>query len=310
MPNPTTPSDLPSLHRFCGPKYWAIWLGLACLRITIMLPWRWRMAVGRAIGWLLYQLSGRRRGIAETNIRLCFPHLSRHQQSCLVQATFADNGVGVIETAMAWWSSRHTFNQRVTMTGSELIDQAQSEGRGVLLVGAHYTSLDLGGILLAPSHPYYATYQRHGNALMDTIIRGGRLRHLPGMVERDDIRQVMRLLKQGKIVWLAPDQDVGPERSLFAPFFGVDAATSPIVSRLAQATGAKVLQFSHHRINQDAHYQLAISDTLSSIPSGNAEQDAACLNAAIEAQVSRYPSQYLWLHRRFKTRPANSPSIY
>ncbi|HCH31694.1 MAG TPA: lipid A biosynthesis acyltransferase [Oceanospirillaceae bacterium] len=310
MPNPTTPSDLPSLSRFYGPKYWAIWLGLACLRITIMLPWRWRMAVGRAIGWLLYQLSGRRRAIAETNISLCFPHLSQSQQSRLVQATFADNGVGVIETAMAWWSSRNTFNQRVAVTGTELIDQAQAEGRGVLLVGAHYTSLDLGGILLAPSYPYYATYQRHGNPLMDSIIRGGRLRHLPGMVERDDIRQVMRLLKQGKIVWLAPDQDVGPERSVFAPFFGIDAATTPIVSRLAQATGAKVLQFSHHRINNDSGYQLSIGDTLASIPSGNTEQDAACLNAAIETQVAHYPSQYLWLHRRFKTRPANSPSIY
>ncbi|MBT3437293.1 MAG: LpxL/LpxP family Kdo(2)-lipid IV(A) lauroyl/palmitoleoyl acyltransferase [Oceanospirillaceae bacterium] len=310
MPNPKTPSDLPSLSRFYGPKYWLIWLGLACLRITIVLPWRWRMAVGRAIGWLLYQLSARRRVIAETNINLCFPHLRPSQKNHLVQATFADNGVGIIETAMAWWSSRQTFNQRVSVTGSELIEQAQSEGRGVLLVGAHYTSLDLGGILLAPSHPYYATYQRHGNALMDTIIRGGRLRHLPGMVERDDIRQVMRLLKQGKTVWLAPDQDVGPERSVFAPFFGVDAATTPIISRLAQATGAKVLQFSHHRINQDANYLLTISDTLASIPSGNIEQDTACLNAAIEAQVANYPSQYLWLHRRFKTRPANSPSIY
>lgn len=268
------------------------------------------MAVGRAIGWLLYQLSGRRREIAKTNISLCFPHLNQPQQHHLVQATFADNGVGVIETTMAWWSSRRTFNKRVTITGSELLDQAQSEGRGILLVGAHYTSLDLGGILLAPKYPYYATYQRHGNPLMDTIIRGARLRHLPGMVERDDIRQVMRLLKQGKVVWLAPDQDVGPTRSVFAPFFGIETATTPIVSRLAQATGAKVLQFSHHRINQDAHYQLTISDTLATIPSGNAEQDAACLNAAIETQVALYPSQYLWLHRRFKTRPEGNPSIY
>ena len=115
--------------------------------------------------------------------------------------TFADNGIGIIETAMAWWSSHKDLTQRVSIKGGALIDQAQAQGRGVLLVGAHYTSLDLGGILLAQHYPYYATYQRHGNALMDCIIRRGRLNHLPGIIERQDIRQVIRLLKQGKIVW-------------------------------------------------------------------------------------------------------------
>lgn len=268
------------------------------------------MAAGRAMGWLLYQLSGRRRSIAQTNIALCFSHLTASEQNDLVRKTFADNGIGIIETAMAWWSSRSTFNNRADVTGGELIDTAQQQGHGVLLVGAHYSSLDLGGILLAQNRPYYATYQRHGNALMDAIIRRGRLQHLSGMVERDDIRQVIRLLKQGKTVWLAPDQDVGPERSVFAPFFGIAAATTPIISRLATATGAKVLQLSHHRIQQDQGYQLKITDSLSNIPSGDLVADAAALNAAIESEVRSYPSQYLWLHRRFKTRPANSPHIY
>ena len=111
----------------------------------------------------------------------------------MVRQIFADNGIGIIETSMAWWSSRKTLSHRVSIEGGKLIEQAQAQGRGVLLVGAHYTSLDLGGILLAPSYPYYATYQRHSNALMDSIIRRGRLNHLPGMVEREDIRQVMRL---------------------------------------------------------------------------------------------------------------------
>jgi KDO2-lipid IV(A) lauroyltransferase len=228
----------------------------------------------------------------------------------MVQQTFADNGIGIIETAMAWWSSRKDLTHRVSIEGGKLIEQAQAQGRGVLLVGAHFTSLDLGGILLAPHYPYYATYQRHGNALMDCIIRRGRLNHLPGIVEREDIRQVMRLLKQGKTVWLAPDQDVGADRSVFARFFGVNAATTPIVSRLAAATGAKVLQFSHHRTHQDQRYLLSITDSLASIPSGDLVADATKLNAAIEAKVRLKPSQYLWLHRRFKTRPVNSPKIY
>ena len=268
------------------------------------------MAIGRAIGWILYQLSSRRRSIAQTNIALCFSHLTASERQYMLRQTFADNGVGIIETAMAWWSSRDTLSRRVSIEGGKFIEHAQKQGRGVLLVGAHYTSLDLGGILLAPSYPYYATYQRHGNALMDSIIRRGRLNHLPGMVEREDIRQVMRLLKQGKIVWLAPDQDVGLDRSVFAPFFGIDAATTPIVSRLALATGAKVLQFSHHRTHQDQRYLLTVSDSLASIPSGDLVADATKLNAAIEAKIRLKPSQYLWLHRRFKTRPNNGPTIY
>jgi len=303
-------SDKPSLTKFYAVKYWPIWFGLGCLRCIIALPWAWRIAMGRALGWLLYQLSGRRRFIAETNIGLCFSHLTAAEQRHMVRQTFADNGIGIIETSMAWWSSRKTLSHRVSIEGGKLIEQAQAQGRGVLLVGAHYTSLDLGGILLAPSYPYYATYQRHSNALMDSIIRRGRLNHLPGMVEREDIRQVMRLLKQGEIVWLAPDQDVGPDRSVFAPFFGVEAATTPIVSRLAAATGAKVLQFSHHRTHQDQRYLLTVSDSLANIPSGDLVADAADLNAAIEAKVRLKPSQYLWLHRRFKTRPDNSPKIY
>ena len=303
-------SDKPSLNQFYAVKYWPIWLGLNCLRVIIALPWAWRMAMGRSIGWILYQLSGRRRFIAETNIGLCFSHLTASEQRYMVRQTFADNGIGIIETAMAWWSPRKDLSHRVSIEGAKLIQQAQAQGRGIILVGAHFTSLDLGGILLAPSHPYYATYQRHSNALMDCIIRRGRSNHLPGMVEREDMRQVMRLLKQGKIVWLAPDQDVGPERSVFAPFFGIQAATTPVVSRLAAATGAKVLQFSHHRTHQDQRYLLTVSDTLASIPSGDLVADATSINRAIEAKVRLKASQYLWLHRRFKTRPTGSPEIY
>ena len=303
-------SDKPVLTKFYAVKYWPIWLGLSCLRIIIVLPWAWRMKMGRAIGRLLYQLSARRRLIAETNVALCFHHLTASEQRYMVRQIFADNGIGIVETAMAWWSARDTLKNRVSIEGGALIQKAQARGRGVILVGAHYTSLDLGGILLAPSYPYYATYQRHGNALMDNIIRHGRLKHLPGMVEREDIRQVMRLLKQGEVVWLAPDQDVGPERSVFAPFFGIEAATTPIISRLAAATGAKVLQFSHHRTHQDQRYSLTISDSLASIPSGDLVADATRLNAAIEAKIRLKPSQYLWLHRRFKTRPDNAPEIY
>ena len=124
------------------------------------------------------------------------------------------------------------------------------------------------------------------------------------------MRQVTRLLKQGKIVCIHPDQDTGLNHTIFAPFFGIDAATTPIVSRLALITGAKVLQYSQQRTHQDQRYLITISDSLASIPSGDLVADVTKINAAIETKIRLKPSQYLWLHRRFKTRPKDSPTIY
>ena len=132
-------SDKPLLTKFYAVKYWPVWLGLSCLRIIIILPWAWRMKMGRAIGRLLYQLSARRRLIAETNVGLCFGHLTASEQRYMIRQIFADNGIGIVETAMAWWSARDDLHHRVSIEGGPLIEEAQAQGRGVILVGAHFT---------------------------------------------------------------------------------------------------------------------------------------------------------------------------
>lgn len=289
------------MHYF-WPRYWLIWLGLGLLRLITLLPWHWRIACGRKIGQLLYQLSGQRRHIVYRNITRCFPELSYEQQRQLAKQTFAANGIGIIESAVTWWCPLTQLQSCVTLTGAELIQQAQAKGQGVILAGAHYSTLDLGGILLSHSYPYHATYRPNNNALLDAIIQRGRLRHLPGMVTRDDLRSVVKLLRQGQIVWLAVDQDMGKERSQFAPFFGIDAATTPIISRLARSSGARVLLFSHHRNQDNKTYTLRLN-ALEGVPSDDPQIDTKQLNKAIEAEVRRCPEQYLWLHRRFKTRP-------
>ncbi len=301
------PADL-SLRPYLGPKYWPLWLGMGLVRLITLLPWSLGQALGRLLGRLLYQLSARRREVVTKNIQACFPELSTAQQQQLILATFQANGVGVIETAYAWWSSLKFMGNKLEITGLEELQQACNSDQGVLILGAHFTSPDLGCALLNQQQPFFVTYQRHGNKLMDTLILRGRARCLGGAIERENIRQVVKELKAGSTIWLAPDQDLGPERSVFAPFFGIPTATTNIASRLTKMTRCKVFFFSHQHTD-DGGYRLCIAP-LAQLPGASDEADAALINQHIEQAVRQYPAQYLWLHRRFKTRPTGAESIY
>jgi KDO2-lipid IV(A) lauroyltransferase len=281
---------------------------MGLLRLITLLPWSVGHKCGRLLGYLLYQLSKRRRHITQKNIATCFPELSQQQQQQLVLQTFYANGAGVIETAYAWWSSLKTLTKQVQINGLPALQEACKSDQGVLLLGAHFTSPDLGCALLNQHQPFNVTYQRHKNPLMDALILRGRSHCLAGAIEREQIRQVVKELKAGHTVWLAPDQDLGPERSVFAPFFGIPTATTSIASRLAKSTQCRVFFFSHQHSGAQG-YSLQITP-LTDFPSGDDAQDASLINSHIEQTVRQYPEQYLWLHRRFKTRPEGAPEIY
>ena len=285
-----------------------MWLVMGLLRLITLLPWCIGNKCGRLLGYLLYQFSKRRRHITQKNIATCFPELNQQQQQQLVLQTFYANGAGVIETAYAWWSSLKTLTKQVQIDGLPALHAACNSDQGVLLLGAHFTSPDLGCALLNQHQPFSVTYQRHKNPLMDALILRGRSHCLAGAIEREQIRQVVKKLKGGHTIWLAPDQDLGSERSVFAPFFGIPTATTAIASRLAKSTQCRVFFFSHqHTGEQD--YSLQITP-LTDFPSGDDKQDASLINSHIEQAVRQYPEQYLWLHRRFKTRPEGAPEIY
>lgn len=281
---------------------------MALLRLITLLPWPLGKQFGRLLGRLLYQLSKRRRVIVEKNIAACFPELDKQQQEQLALDTFYANGMGVIETAYAWWSSLGHISKRLEIEGIEQLQQACASDKGVLILGAHFTSPDLGCALLNQQQAFMVTYQRHNNPLMDALILRGRAHCLGGAIEREQIRQVVKELKGGNTIWLAPDQDLGPDRSVFAPFFGIQTATTGIASRLAKSTKCHVFFFSHQHLS-NGKYSLRLTP-LAALPSGDEVQDASIINAHIEQAVRQHPEQYLWLHRRFKTRPEGESSIY
>ena len=271
------------------------------------------MLAGRGMGLAIYYFGRDRRYITETNIRLCFPELSAAEQQALVKETCINNGIGLTEMAAGWFRSHAYFSKLVTVKGLDLLQQACDRGKGVLLVGAHYTTLDLGAALFPRIAPLACTYRPNKNPLFDAFILKGRLRN-SGAFDRSDIRGIFRYLRGSNILWYAPDQDYGPKHVVFAPFFGQQAATITATSRFARHNDSAVMVVRYHRLPGRSHkrYELEFSPVPDSFPSGDDVADATLINACLEAAIRHDPAQYIWLHKRFKTQPggkAESPYI-
>ncbi len=296
--------------RFLAPRYWGTWIALGLLRLLTVLPYRWQVRIGASLGGALYHLAKRRRHIAETNIARCFPELDAAAQKALVKQTFRTAGIAIPETALAWWGKDADLAPLVEIEGMEYLLKALKQNKGVLLLGAHFTSIEISGRLMPLFHPSYAMYRRHDNPLFEAIIKQSRETHLEGLIERRDMRKMIRTLRAKKVVWYAPDQDFGTRSSVFAPFFGIQTASLVMTSKLAKASGAPVLPFFSQHTEGNKGYRLIIRPPLEDFPSGDDVADATRINTLIEEQIRKAPEQYLWLHRRFKTRPAGEAPFY
>ena len=297
------------LHRFLHPRYWPTWLGLGLLWLVVQLPQPGRLRVGRWLGALMYVLLPRRRHIAAVNLGLCFPELGEAERRRLLRAHHASLGMMLIEMGMHWWLPDRRLRGLADYEGLEHLDTALRQGKGVILLAAHFTTLEIGGRLLLLKRPFHPMYRHARNALIDEMMRRGRTRRAGKVIHRDDVRGMLRSLKQNMPVWYAPDQNYGREHSIFVPFFGVPAATIVATSRLARVSGAPVVPFFQRRM-RDGRYRLCLSPALEDFPSGDLERDARRINALIEQEIRLAPEQYLWVHRRFKTRPEGGPGVY
>lgn len=275
--------------------------------IVAWLPYSLRMAVGDVLGRLTYMLAGERRYITETNIRLCFPELGPVAQQELVKRCFIENGIGLIETTTGWMRSPEHFKDLVVFSGDEQLAAAIARGKGVLLIGAHYTTLDFSANLMGLTYPFAVTYRAHRNPLFDAFMLRGRLRNCNGVFDRNDIRGAFRHLKQGKILWYAPDQDYGPEQAVYAPFFGRSAATITATTRFAAFNKSPVFMVRHHRLSRKKRYVLEYTEVTPPFPSGDEVADATRINVMLEQAIRMDPAQYLWMHKRFKTQPHGKP---
>ncbi len=293
-----------------SPRYWPTWIGVGMMWAVARLPLRIQFTLGRMIGALGHRFAHARRHIAETNIGLCFPELSGTERDALVRRIFRSTGIGAVETAIAWFGNLERYRNRTSIEGLELLTAAQRRGRGVLLVGAHFATLDLAGALLSCAIDFDVIYRRSKNPVIERVMRRGRERRFAGVIERGGPRGILRGLKQGRIVWYAADQDYGNKVSVFVPFFGVPAATITATTRFARFNASSVLFISHFRDPEAQTWSLHIRQIASGYPSHHEIEDARRINAVIESEIRRHPDQYLWLHRRFKTRPLGEPRPY
>jgi len=300
----------PQFHSsFYLPTYWPTWIALGLFYVIARLPYGCGLWLGKCVGALFFRLAGSRRRIAETNVDLCFPELSAVERQALVRGILTSCGVSLMESAMALWGPADKFRARHNIQGLEYLRQAQSQGLGVLLVGCHFTTLDAAARILAFYTAYDMLYRKDPNPLLAYELIRARESFAGNAIVRSDTRQLIRNLRQGNVVWYAPDQDYGMKHSVFAPFFGVQAATVTATAKVAQLGKAVVLPFAHYRDAQGV-YSLEIGAPLEAFPSGDERADAARINQLFEVAIRRQPDQYLWVHRRFKTRPEGEPSLY
>lgn len=290
------------------PRHLPAWCLLGALRLAVLLPHPLRDPLGALVGAAYYRFSRRRRRIAAINLALCFPELTETQREALLRDHFGAVGRGVLELAAAWWGASRALVRLTTVEGLDHLRAAQAAGRGVILLSAHFTTLELGARLLAEHFPCTVMYRPHEHPVIDWAMRRSRERHYKNPIPRDDVRAMLRALRAGNVVWYAPDQDYAGKGAVFAPFFGVAASTNGATARIAAASGAPVVPFFPERT--PAGYRLTIQPPLAGFPSGDPVADAARINAVIEAQARRAPEQYYWVHRRFKHRPPGEPSPY
>jgi len=298
-------------RHFMHPRWWPTWLTVFLMWLIAQLPIRVQYWLGKILGDLSWQFLNTRRHITEVNIRLCFPELDERQQRSLVRQAFQANGIGIMELGLAWFRNPKHFLNITDVHGLHHLDDALAKGRGVLLLGGHYSTLDLGGSLVTEFIDSDVMQRDHNNPLLNAVMTRARERRYGQVLDSKNLRGLLKRLKHNRVVWYATDQDYGRKDIVFAPFFGTPAGSITATSRIAKHSGCMVVPFSHFRRKDQAGYDIYFHPALKDFPTGDDLADATIVNQTIESEIRKHPEQYLWMHRRFKTRPSDQdPDLY
>jgi KDO2-lipid IV(A) lauroyltransferase len=297
---------------FLHPRFWPLWLGLGALWLIVQLPYGALLKLGRWLGLGMYRVATERRRVAARNLELCFPNMPSVERKRLLKENFASTGIAFFEMAMSWWWPKARLAKLAHIEGLEHLQAAQRDGEGAILMALHFTTLEIGAALLGQRHTIDGMYREHRNPLFDYVQRQGRERHnLDSLaVEREDVRGMIKLLRKGRAIWYAPDQDYGAKQSIFVSLFGIEAATVTATTHFARLGKARVIPFTQRRLEDGSGYRLVLHPPLQGFPGESEAADALRINQWVEQAVTECPEQYLWAHRRFKSRPVGTPKLY
>ncbi|NNS08626.1 Kdo(2)-lipid IV(A) acyltransferase [Erwinia sp. JH02] len=306
-------TQLPHFNRtLLHPRYWFTWSGIILLYLLVLLPYPVLYFIGCGLGRVSMRFLKSRVTIARRNLELCFPQMPNAEREALVICNFESLGMGLIETGMAWFWPDWRIKKWFSVSGLEHIQKAKTDGKGVLLIGLHFLTLELGARIFGIYNPGIGVYRPNDNPLIDWLQTWGRMRSNKSMLDRKDLKGMIRALKNGDIIWYAPDHDYGPKSSVFVPLFAVDeAATTKGSYLLIRSGNPAVIPFVPRRLPSGKGYEMVIlPEQTSAIPLDDERTTAIHMNQIIEHAVLMAPEQYMWLHRRFKTRPEGQPSFY
>ncbi|MCC2614842.1 LpxL/LpxP family Kdo(2)-lipid IV(A) lauroyl/palmitoleoyl acyltransferase [Aestuariibacter halophilus] len=296
--------------RFLLPRYWLTWLSIGLLYLISWLPYRLQSLLGAGLGRLLAVVAKKRVAIARRNLALCFPHWTEAEREKVLKANVREAGMALLEASMGWWWPDWRVRRIGRVEGLEHVERIQQQGKGVLALATHNMSLELGCRLLGLTHPSVAFYRKHNNPLMEYMQYRGRARSNKYMIHKRDVKGLIRALHDGELCLYLPDQDYGPNKCEFVPFFDVkQTATTTGTLLFANASNCETVFVVSLR-DKDG-YLVKFLPGLENFPSGDDKQDVTRINEQVEKLVLLAPEQYLWMHKRFKTRPADAPeSLY
>lgn len=298
---------------FFHPKFWLTWLTIILLYTLSWLPYRIQIGLGKLIGRLLIKVLKSRRKTATRNLELCFPDMPASQIKQLVKANFENAGIAIFESGISWWWPQWRIKKMCHVKGTEHIDKALGEGKGIFLLFTHIFPLEMMARVLGDNgYPCVGFYRPHNNKLLEWVQYRGRCRSNRYMIGKRDVKGLLKAISNGEITVYLPDHDYGPKRSVFAPFFAVDkAATTTGTEIFASHKNAETIPTKIRRLDNFKGYEIEFLPPLEDYPCEDSLKNAKQINKWVETAVLDNMEQYMWVHRRFKTRPEDEPkSLY
>lgn len=295
---------------FLGPRYWLVWLSVLYLYLVTWLPYPLIKIFGRATGWLLGKVARSRVKVAARNIELCYPELSKKEQAELVKQNLYRAGMAVYETAMGWWWPDWRVRKHGEVEGFEHVEKILRERKGVFAMALHNMNLEFACRALGLKYPSIAFYRKHNNPLMDYLQYRGRARSNKYMIHKRNARALLAALDHKELCLYLPDQDYGRTQSIFVPFGGVqETATTTATLMFIRRTDSVPLIVTSQYTQRG--YVVKFYPPLSELKTMDDVEGLTLLNQHIADIIKEQPESYLWMHKRFKTRPdPKAPSLY
>ena len=286
----------------------------ALLWVAHFLPYRLLVVIGNVVGMLAFWAIAERRKVTRINLAKCFPGMQHEEREALARAHFRAFCRSFVDRALLWWAPRARIERLVRIEGLEHLRAAmgKSGGAPLILLVPHFVGLDAGATRLSGEGNFAGMYSKQKDAKFSELLARGRGRFGDQrLVSRQDgVRAILAAIREGRPFYYLPDQDYGSRDTIFVPFFGIPAATVPTLSRIARVAGARVLPCVTQMLPDGKGYLLRIEAPWDNFPTDDPLADTLRMNEYIERRVLEMPEQYLWMHKRFKTRPPGEAGFY